>query len=524
MSDGQSREESPGAVEPSAPTVGPVDEPPSADAEEGRTASDHSTAARVVETIQTIVTALILAFVFRAFFVEAFIIPTGSMAESLHGVHGTALCPYCGWEHDFGPVGGNPTPTGSFSAPAQSWCPNCQRWAALDSTQLAVKSGDRILVHKWPYLFGGRLGPQRWDVIVFRDPANPAQNYIKRLVGLPGESVEIIDGDVYIDGKIARKTPAAQSVLWFIVFDQDHLPRPVEGNGARSRWVAEEPPGIGDGSGWRGLDTRVIRYGGLDETPRAIAFDAGVSNRYFQDGYGYNNGSSGATVRDVRMTVEVVPRRGDGWWTCEIARPPYRFTAHLERAGKATLLMQTPEDEEVVLGSRQLRAFRTGRPVAIEFAHVDYRVYLKINGREVLASRDAQYSPSATADAPVANGPPLQLRVTASALDLELRGLRIDRDVYYTYRGGHTLRAYAGKPFALGRDEYFVLGDNSPSSADGREWYYHGRHLPDDYRLGTVPADQIVGQAFFVYLPGLMPLDNAGRWRIQDIGRTRFIR
>ncbi len=45
----------------------------------------------VKETIESIVVALILAFVFRAFVIEAFVIPTGSMAPTLYGAHGTIV-------------------------------------------------------------------------------------------------------------------------------------------------------------------------------------------------------------------------------------------------------------------------------------------------------------------------------------------------------------------------------------------------------------------------------------------------
>ena len=62
---------------------------------------------RVKLTIDTLLTALILAFVFRAFMIEAFIIPTGSMARSLSGAHGTQVCRNCGWESDFGPALGS---------------------------------------------------------------------------------------------------------------------------------------------------------------------------------------------------------------------------------------------------------------------------------------------------------------------------------------------------------------------------------------------------------------------------------
>ena len=54
-------------------------------------------------------------------------------------------------------------------------------------------SGDRIWVSKVPYQFSE---PRRWDVIVFRFPQEAETYYIKRLVGLPGETLKILHGDI----------------------------------------------------------------------------------------------------------------------------------------------------------------------------------------------------------------------------------------------------------------------------------------------------------------------------------------
>ena len=56
----------------------------------------------VRETLESIVVAFILAFVFRAFVVEAFIIPTGSMAGTLLGEHGSVTCSDCGYSYAYG--------------------------------------------------------------------------------------------------------------------------------------------------------------------------------------------------------------------------------------------------------------------------------------------------------------------------------------------------------------------------------------------------------------------------------------
>lgn len=42
--------------------------------------------------------------------------------------------------------------------------------------------------------------PKRFDIVIFRYPDDESELYIKRIIGLPGETVEIKDGDVYIDG------------------------------------------------------------------------------------------------------------------------------------------------------------------------------------------------------------------------------------------------------------------------------------------------------------------------------------
>ena len=58
---------------------------------------------------------------------------------------------------------------------------------------------ERIFINKYEYKLGtGQI--QRADLVVFNFPLDPSQSYIKRVVGLPGDNVEIVDGDVYVNG------------------------------------------------------------------------------------------------------------------------------------------------------------------------------------------------------------------------------------------------------------------------------------------------------------------------------------
>ncbi|MBC7785350.1 MAG: hypothetical protein H7144_16070, partial [Burkholderiales bacterium] len=110
----------------------------------------------VKETIESILVAFILAFVFRCFVIEAFVIPTGSMAPTLMGAHMEFRCGHCG----YGFTAGYNTGGGNFSIPSSApgvyglFCPNCglrlpEKDAAdpaNDATAPAIRYGDRILV------------------------------------------------------------------------------------------------------------------------------------------------------------------------------------------------------------------------------------------------------------------------------------------------------------------------------------------------------------------------------------------
>jgi signal peptidase I len=434
------------------------------------------------------------------------------MAPGLLGEHVTVTCVACGWEYDVG-------------APRSTLCPNCHLRTAVEPGSLPLKDGDRILVHKWPTVIGGPLRPQRWDVVVFRNPAEPEENYIKRVVGLPGETVEIVDGDVFINGRVVRKTRAAQSVLWLPVWDQWFVPDPQARAVAGSRWHA--PQTGGDTSGWQQLEQRELRYAGLDDRLRVLHFAPG-DIRYFQDVYAYDEGPSVERtpfVNDMRMVAEIVFEAGDGFFRMELERDGWVFIATIARDGQAALTMRSPASglKEVTVGTADVGPLSTERPVLVEIGHLDYRAYLRVGGRLIAETDERIYGPDLGELRKFERREPLALRLGARDVVLRLPALRIERDVYYTYRPGQTRRGYAGHLFVLNNNEYFVLGDNSPGSKDSREWVVHGPHLPPAYRLGTVPLDQIVGEAAFVYLPGLLPMDALIPW-LPDIGRMRFIR
>src|SRR4051812_39576292 len=177
------------------------------------------------ETIESIAMAIVLALIFRSFVAEAFVIPTGSMAPTLMGRHKDVFCPECNCRYQVGAsneVTKEGSPNGNFVI--GSSCPSCGIPWSLDLYKKPNDdsfSGDRIIVGKFAYDFEE---PKRWDVIVFKFPGNARDNYIKRLVGLPKETVRIVGGNVYTRQqenepfRIARKPPAKLDVMLQPVF------------------------------------------------------------------------------------------------------------------------------------------------------------------------------------------------------------------------------------------------------------------------------------------------------------------
>lgn len=67
-----------------------------------------------------------------------------------------------------------------------------------ESMQTTIMKGDRIIGNRLAYI---KDDPERYDIVIFKYPDDPSKIFIKRVIGLPGETVAIKDGKVYIDGK-----------------------------------------------------------------------------------------------------------------------------------------------------------------------------------------------------------------------------------------------------------------------------------------------------------------------------------
>ena len=66
------------------------------------------------------------------------------------------------------------------------------------SMENTIMTNDRVLGLRFSYWFSE---PERGDIVIFKYPDDESKNYIKRIIGLPGDTVEIVEGTVYINGE-----------------------------------------------------------------------------------------------------------------------------------------------------------------------------------------------------------------------------------------------------------------------------------------------------------------------------------
>ncbi len=217
-----------------------------------------------------------LAFLFRTFEAEAFVIPTGSMAPTLMGQHKDLECQECGYRHAAGASEGQ---IAHGNDVVGTVCPMCRHINHFppDDPAYPNNSGDRILVSKFIY---DLQDPHRWDVVVFKFPNNAKQNYIKRLVGLPGETIKIRYGDLWTkplgaagddsadktadEFRIARKPPAKIRAMLQKVHDTNYIPAALADPQLwPQRW---DQPGAG-ADGWQRTNTAVTDDGRELERP-----------------------------------------------------------------------------------------------------------------------------------------------------------------------------------------------------------------------------------------------------------------
>jgi len=358
------------------------------------------------ENLETVAVAIVMALLLKYFTLEAFQIPTGSMQPTLMGLDTS---------RGMGPGGEG------------------------------VRVFDRILVDKLLPFF---RDPKRWEIWVFVYPLDRSERYIKRVVGMPGEQLKILNGDIYTRGsskeewKIQRKPTKVQREMW------------------REVWSSEEAPAAGDFwalEGFKDSKGTLAAAGKARASTRAQVLDA------YEDGYppalrralresaGHPRGQT--PVRDMRLRFEIEPNAQVR--TVSVLLAWGSDQVRVEISGPA--------------GDGEAHAFFNDKPVSaaparlpldawseIEVFRADEAMELSIDGRTCLRHEFESTNLGG------ANRVTFETEGGAA----QIRSIRLDRDVHYTNQiGSQTFTSEEVPP-----GHYLMLGDNSIESSDGRAW------------------------------------------------------
>jgi signal peptidase I len=523
----------------------------------------------VKETLTSIIIAFAMAFVFRGFIIEAFVIPTGSMAPTLLGAHMTFKSPYSGYEWTQGPR--------EYADPGQTIPKPVQPGITATDPMTGLKVGPRSLPRNWgdrifvmKYLYSV-YDPKRWDVVVFKNPTEPGINFIKRLIGLPNEMVALIDGDVFVrriqpgeDGDalmrdlrwegdkwhVARKPEAAQRAMWQLIFSSEYAPLTNPSRQFSSPWV----PGTSTARDWD-VDRKDYVYKG--SSPTSLAWDA---SQKLIDRVPYNEQAyllpqrlppPEFPVGDLRLSLGVRPGAEGQRVSAVVNARGHEFRAEVQ--GTTAVLTvrsvsdgRTPDGEWKELARAELgTGLAVGKVTNIDFWHVDQSLQLFINDKRV-AYAEYDWSPSDRLlastgyDLKAVQGMGYNFLVRpdsyrSSGARFEFSGgpmtlyrVALGRDIYYTpglYRGqdegSPSKGSHPSSTAYLNQDQFFTVGDNSPMSLDARLWNRPDPWVAEiDPTQGVVHRDLLIGKAFLVYFPApkRAPLRFA-----PNVGDMRFI-
>lgn len=320
-------------------------------------------------------------------------------------------------------------------------CPHCK--AAVELEAGRDRPGQRVFVDAAATFF---RPISRWEAIVYRDREDPSRRCVKRVVGLPGETVEIAGGQVLVDGHVAKKNleqlrqvavgvhgPAIDEQSWDR--GETHYWRVASGHAQFSVPVADDTSPVE----WliyqhRHNENVSKATSILDESPLDQA-ESRLLN----------------PVHDLLLVCQARVR-GPGQLCLRVATGHGDFVAILApQLGTGRLTR-----DGTTMGDFVVPSAAFARQTRVELAIVDGRAMLSIAGDMIFAADfDSQTDTSGT--------PAPQLAVGARNVEVDISELSVLRDIFYT-------PAPNGRPakVKLGPGEYYVLGDNSPHAIDTR--------------------------------------------------------
>ena len=365
------------------------------------------------------------------------------MAPTLIGAHAKYRCESCDFEFAV---------NFEKELSPQSTCPNCGR----DSAEAFIdKANDRVQVFQGDRVFVDELvykseSPKRFDVVALHDPNRENEFIVKRIFGLPDEKIEFRQGDLFVNGKIFRKSIEFQKALSHFVYKGFQRK-------TNNRWE---------------LLKQGFRYNHLRTYETNLKKNAPIP---IQDNYIFNS----KITRELFDTGDIALLLN-----CELEMPKSLNLRIHNRFGWAEVILDFENSNLVFLFNGKQLARKESKKLIK--SSMDYEIFVSSFDRQISLDLNGEQFQIPISDSMFENGNPISINspveIKFNGKTLNVKSAEIRRDIFL-------LDQFGGKSnwkSQCGVAHYLVLGDNLPISKDSRHW-----------AKPAVSADQIIGQVLF---------------------------
>ncbi|MCL2348646.1 MAG: S26 family signal peptidase [Planctomycetaceae bacterium] len=431
--------------------------------------------------VRAVISLIVLLLLVDAFLVGGVLVPYRiagcSMSPTLRGTHVTLVCPKC---HT--PFCVETDLTGDALTFQRGICPACS-FAEVPVSAAALRPGDRVLIDRATLSL---RQPKRWENVVFRK-AGDSRPTVKRIVALPGEQVEIKNGDIHINGTIAVKPFDVQREMRIPVlygyweFSPQIVPQ-------HETWLAYRPERAVPYFSPLPNDTKnndaekagvsapasAAPYHWPTDKPKMVA-STQVTNQLCENQWRASHAENIRDVNDLMLELDWFPDASTS--LCIRANHHAgRFDLVVSPSEKSATLVKTTGQNGKHERHPLMMPYREGLMQKIEVSFFDRQLLLAVDGNVIFSEPlvdDEKMDMTG-------NVAPFLLRLinTKTSQDLKtadcndrIRSLKIWRDVDYTECPDDV--SHQGKcqnNTAVPNDSYFVLGDNCHVSLDSRVW------------------------------------------------------
>jgi signal peptidase I len=360
------------------------------------------------DNVEAFTVAVIMAVVLKYFVLEAYKIPTGSMQPTLMGNEETEIF-------------------------------------------------DRVLVDKLSYRF---RDPERFEVATFKYPLDQSKNFIKRIVGMPGEQLWIAHGDLWTrkderePWKILRRPRSVQRETWKPLDSsrENEAPSWAGVDHAASTWAFGHRSVLAKGDGRAHF---VARAGAImdvytDGYPRSLQSKIKVGIHSGENPVGDLRVEGSVRAEAGCTSVAVEFDEGSRRYRLEIPGPaaPADATLHI------TAIDAGPQPVASVARDERGKAYRlpAGKSISFGAQNLDDELSIDIDGEVVQA-----------VNIELASDQHNSVWLSCAGTGAQFSDLQVDRDIYYMEGRGES-------KYAIPDRHYFMMGDNTQNSSDSREW------------------------------------------------------